>query len=71
MKKSNLKNAQKLSREAQKQISGGDKVFTCNLIGCFSDYFSDGQGRCAVPPCNPPNLGTEVVDANGRWKCCY
>ncbi len=71
MKKSNLKNAQKLSREAQKQISGGDKVLLCNLSGCFSDYFSDGRGGCVVPPCAPPNLGTEVVDANGRYKCCY
>lgn len=68
MKKSNLK---KLSREAQKQISGGDKVLLCNLSGCFSDYISDGRGGCVVPPCAPPNLGTESQNANGRWQCCY
>jgi hypothetical protein len=71
MKNSNLKNAQKLSREAQKQISGGDKILLCNLSGCFDNYFSDGRGGCVVPPCAPPNLGTEVVDSQGRYKCCY
>ncbi|GAA5096090.1 hypothetical protein GCM10023210_29510 [Chryseobacterium ginsengisoli] len=70
MKNSNLKNGQKLSREAQKQITGGEKNL-CNLSGCFSDYIGDGQGRCVVPPCAPPYLGTEVIDAQGRWKCCY
>lgn len=69
MKNSNLKNAQKLSREAQRHIVGSGK--TCSLSGCFNDYISDGQGGCVVPPCAPPNLGVEVKNANGRWQCCY
>lgn len=71
MKNSNLKNAQKLSREAQKHIAGGDKVLICSASGCYNNYFSDGQGNCLVPPCAAPNFGSEVQNANGRWQCCY
>lgn len=68
MKNSNLKNGQKLGREAQKNIVGGDKVLPC-VTGCVNFYLSDGQGRCVVPPCNT-NYGTEV-QVNGRWQCCF
>ncbi|MDV7697734.1 hypothetical protein N6B72_12460 [Chryseobacterium soli] len=70
MKNSNVKNGQKLSREEQKQIAGGDKVLIC-ASGCYSNYLSDGSGRCIVPPCTAPNFGTESKNANGRWQCCY
>ncbi|SEM69512.1 hypothetical protein SAMN05421856_105317 [Chryseobacterium taichungense] len=70
MKNSNLKNAQKLSRESQKQILGGDLILVC-ATGCHRNYLSDGSGRCIVPPCTSPNFGTESQDANGRWQCCY
>jgi hypothetical protein len=71
MKNLNLKNAKKLSREAQKQISGGDKVKQCSYSGCFSNYLSDGTGLCLIPPCSYPNFGTESQTADGRWQCCY
>ncbi|MFL9834315.1 hypothetical protein [Chryseobacterium terrae] len=73
MKKSNLQNGQKLSREAQKNISGGSLELETPVCasGCYDRYFSDGQGNCLVPPCSAPNFGTEIKDANGRWKCCY
>lgn len=69
MKNSELKNGQKLSREAQKHIAGGEKVLIC-ASGCYNHYLSDGQGNCLVPPCQSPNFGTET-NANGRWQCCY
>lgn len=65
--KINLKNAKKLSRESQKKISGGGRP--CSFTGCFSDYLSDGTGRCVVPPCT--NFGIESQNADGRWQCCY
>lgn len=70
MKNLNVKNAQKLSREAQKQIAGGDLILVC-AEGCYSNYLSNGTGKCIVPPCSSPNFGTESKNANGRWQCCY
>ncbi|SIO01844.1 bacteriocin-like protein [Chryseobacterium scophthalmum] len=71
MKKSNLK---KLSRAAQKSISGGVgglEPIQC-ATGCYKNYLGDGQGiLCIVPPCQSPNFGTQSQDANGRWQCCY
>jgi len=71
MKNSNLK---KLSREAQKSISGGVgdlEPIQC-ATGCHKNYLGDGQGiLCIVPPCQSPNFGTQSQDANGRWQCCY
>jgi len=71
MKKSDLQKGQKLSREAQKNISGGGLELQACASGCYDRYFSDGQGNCLVPPCSVPNLGKEIKDANGIWKCCY
>jgi len=71
MKKSNLKNAQKLSREAQKQIAGGTIEPPVCATGCYQHYLSDGSGRCIVPPCQAPNFGVVSQDANGRYQCCY
>ncbi|KIC64738.1 hypothetical protein [Chryseobacterium taiwanense] len=70
MKNSNLKKGQKLSREAQKSVLGGDFEIQC-ASGCYNFYLSDGQGNCLVPPCASPNFGTEVKGANGRYQCCY
>lgn len=74
MRKTNLKNAQKLSRNSQKKITGGyppDLEIQC-ATGCHKNYIGDGQGiLCIVPPCQSPNFGTQSQDANGRWQCCY
>jgi hypothetical protein len=70
MKNFNLKNAQKLNREAQKRINGGDLIFApCQSSGCHYNYLSDGRGRCTVPPCNT-SYGTESF-SGGRWRCCF
>lgn len=71
MKKSNLQKGQKLSREAQKNISGAGLGSVVCASGCYDRYFSDGQGNCLVPPCSAPNFGREIKDSIGRWKCCY
>ncbi|WP_336960888.1 hypothetical protein [Chryseobacterium contaminans] len=68
MKKSNFKNAQKLSREAQKFIVGQGKEL-CPPTGCYNYYLSDGNGTCIVAPCNS-DYGT-VVQVDGRSKCCF
>ncbi len=71
MKKLNVQKGRKLSRDAQKNISGGGLELQACASGCYDRYFSDGQGNCLVPPCSAPNFGSEIKDADGRWKCCY
>ena len=63
MRNSKLKNGQKLSRESQRHIVGGGPVTTCSGI-CYTNYLSDGAGRCIAPPCT--NYGTE-----SQGQCCY
>ncbi|MGO4709337.1 hypothetical protein AB4Y90_09510 [Chryseobacterium sp. 2TAF14] len=61
-----------MSREAQKQISGGGLEPIQCATGCHKYYIGDGQGiKCIVPPCQSPNFGTQSQDSNGRWQCCY
>lgn len=69
MKKSNLKNAQRLSREAKKVIVGRGAQDLCPPTGCFNYYLSDGESRCIVPPCNS-DYGT-IVQVDGHWRCCF
>ncbi|SUX48145.1 hypothetical protein [Chryseobacterium indoltheticum] len=71
MKKLNVQKGRKLSRDAQKNISGGGLELQACASGCYDRYFSDGQGNCLVPPCSAPNFGSEIKEVDGRWKCCY
>jgi len=72
MKKLNLQKGQKLSREAQKNISGGGlESKGCVATGCYKYYFSDGSDRCLAPSCFAPDFGTIVTGSDGRSQCCY
>ncbi len=63
-----LRFAQKLNRNAQKNIMGQGSS-SCPPTGCHLYSVKDGNDRCFVLPCHTVYGVVKLV--NGAYQCCF
>ncbi|WP_146941657.1 hypothetical protein [Chryseobacterium hagamense] len=66
----NLHQAQKLSRAAQKSITGrGPASSSCPPTGCYDNAINNSNDRCYILSCRSVYGYMQTV--NGTRKCCF
>lgn len=65
-----LHQAQKLNREAQKNVLGmGPTSPSCAPTGCYDNAINNSNDRCFILSC--PSVHGYMQTVNGIRKCCF